>query len=132
MAEGQFTACKSNIKNIATALEMYSTDWSGKYVPEDRGLSLLTPNYLKTIPECPAAKSVTYSYDEGLDAELNGEAYQDYYMLRCKGGHHKVAGAEGDLPAYNGDVGLMSTNEELVAQTKVAEAARKAREAEEQ
>ena len=30
-AQGQLTACKSNLKNIGTAMEMYSTDWSGKY-----------------------------------------------------------------------------------------------------
>ena len=29
-AQGQLTACKSNLKNIGTAMEMYSTDWSGK------------------------------------------------------------------------------------------------------
>ena len=28
-AQGQLTACKSNLKNIGTAMEMYSTDWSG-------------------------------------------------------------------------------------------------------
>ena len=30
-SQGQLTACKSNLKNIATALEMYSTDNSGQY-----------------------------------------------------------------------------------------------------
>ena len=30
-AQGQLTACKSNLKNIGTAMEMYSTDWGGKY-----------------------------------------------------------------------------------------------------
>ena len=30
-AQGQLTACKSNLKNIGTAMEKYSTDWGGKY-----------------------------------------------------------------------------------------------------
>ena len=55
---GVFTACKSNCKNIGTALEMYSTDWEGKY-PSD--MASLIPNYLKVIPECPAAGTDTYS-----------------------------------------------------------------------
>ncbi len=37
-AYGQFTACKSNCKNIATALEMYASDHKGRGgrdLPED-------------------------------------------------------------------------------------------------
>ena len=30
-AQGQLTACKSNLKNIGTALEMYSTDNGGRF-----------------------------------------------------------------------------------------------------
>jgi hypothetical protein len=52
------TACKSNLKNIGTACEMYGTDWKGLYPKE---MSLLTPNYLKTIPSCPHAGRDTYS-----------------------------------------------------------------------
>lgn len=57
-SRGGFTACISNVKNIGAALEMYSTDWSGSFPPT---LSNLTPNYLKTIPSCPAAGADTYS-----------------------------------------------------------------------
>ena len=110
---GRFVACQSNLKNIGTALEMYSTDWSGKYPPLDQGLNLLTPNYLKYIPECPAAGKVTYSYDGGPDAELNGPGFIDYYEVRCMGGNHKDVGLQGDLPMYTGIVGLISTDAEL-------------------
>ena len=30
-AQGQLTACKSNCKNLATALEMYASDNGGRY-----------------------------------------------------------------------------------------------------
>lgn len=50
--QGQLTGCKSNQKNLAVALETYSTDFQGHYPPT---LSLLTPNYLKIIPNCPSA-----------------------------------------------------------------------------
>ena len=64
-ARGQLTACKSNLKNIGTAAEMYSTDWEGRY---PNSLALLTPNYLQTIPECPPARRVTYEYERRLIA----------------------------------------------------------------
>lgn len=51
------TACFSNLRNIATGLEIYSSDW-GVYPPS---LDVLTPNYLKTLPECPPAGKNTYS-----------------------------------------------------------------------
>src|ERR1700712_1744623 len=58
-AQGQLTSCESNEKNEGTAFEMYSTDNSGHYPKTNMGL--LTPNYLKVIPTCPAAGSDTYS-----------------------------------------------------------------------
>lgn len=43
------TVCSSNLKNISTALEMYSTDYQGSLPPS---LHQLTPNYLRTLPQC--------------------------------------------------------------------------------
>ncbi len=104
-AQGQLTACKSNLKNIGTALEMYSTDWSGKYPDGDVGD--LTPNYLKTIPTCPAAGSDTYSdaYESG-DVQYNEDTYQDYYYIACGTGNHEAVSVTGDFPAYDGLRGL--------------------------
>lgn len=44
--------CRSNLKNLGTALEMYSTDACGRY---PSSLSSLTPDYLVTLPTCPAS-----------------------------------------------------------------------------
>lgn len=52
------TSCKSNLKNTATALEMYSVDNHGYY---PANLAQLTPNYLKIVPNCPSTGSDTYS-----------------------------------------------------------------------
>ena len=38
-AQGQLTACKSNLKNVGTALEMYAVDHNGRYPTQ---LTLLT------------------------------------------------------------------------------------------
>ena len=57
-AGGMLTACKSNLKNIGTACAMYAADNKGQF---PRSLWLLTPNYLKSIPTCPAAGRDTYT-----------------------------------------------------------------------
>ena len=101
---GQLTACKSNLKNIGTALEMYSTDWNGHY---PRNLNLLTPNYLKTIPECPNAGRVTYRADFGPQAGYNNRRFQDYYVVECAGNNHRGASVPPDYPQYDAVNGLI-------------------------
>ena len=96
--QGQLTACKSNEKNIATALEMYASDNVGRY-PGDLK-PLMSGNYLRSIPTCPAAGKDTYS-----------ESYQvhatpDMFSFYCSGHNH------GDLlpagyPQYNAEMGLI-------------------------
>lgn len=103
-AQGQLTACKSNLKNIGTALEMYSTDWSGKY-PSDT--ALLTPNYLKTVPDCPAAASNTYVAVFGTGQTFNPDNYQDYYYVDCQSANHTAVSVTGNYPGYNGIQGLI-------------------------
>lgn len=98
------TACKSNLKNIGTALEMYSTDWAGKYPV---ALAKLTPRYLKTLPECPAAAKMSYVAEFGPGAYANTGSYADYYYVQCHGANHTPVSIEGDYPAYNGIKGLI-------------------------
>ena len=101
-AQRNLTACKSNLKNIGTACEMYSTDFGGNYPPS---LKLLTPNYLKKIPQCPAAPKPTYTYQMAVKP--------DAYTAVCKGGHHKMVGMEADFPKYSSLTGLINTSKEL-------------------
>lgn len=93
---GQTTACKSNLKNIGMALEMYSTDYAGLY-PTSPGL--LTPNYLKTIPTCPSTGWVTYQF------QLS--SHPDLYTVVCDGANHRAAGIEGNYPQYTSFMGLI-------------------------
>ncbi len=55
--EAQYSACESNLKNIATALNMYSTDWNGSYPTVSASglytLTSFTPTYMQTVPSCP-------------------------------------------------------------------------------
>ncbi len=96
--QGQLTACQSNLKNGGTALEMYAVDNAGRY---PTSLARLTPNYLKVIPNCPAAGADTYS-----------ESYQvasgpDAFTLVCRGHHHASVGLRPDHPVYNSRRGLI-------------------------
>jgi prepilin-type N-terminal cleavage/methylation domain-containing protein len=97
-AQGQVTACKSNLKNCGTAMEMYSTDNSGRF---PTALTVLTPNYLKTIPTCPSAGSATYT--AGFTSASNPDAYTIY----CNGTNHAGVNAALNYPQYTSTQGLI-------------------------
>ena len=54
------TACKSNCKNIATALEMYASDNKGQYPKSLDGL--FPKSYLRRIPSCPSSLKTTFVF----------------------------------------------------------------------
>ncbi len=106
-AQGQLTACKSNCKNIATALEMYASDNGGRY-PTTASLDakLTTGNYLKLIPTCPAAGSNTYS------ATYMVTQTPDAFSYNCSGNNHGKAYtgfnlAANNYPQYDVEQGLL-------------------------
>lgn len=95
---GQLTSCQSNLKNTATALEMYSTDSVGRY---PRDLGPLTPNYLKIIPNCPSAQRDTYSESYRVAAD------PDAFTLYCSGANHSAANTPVNFPQYSSFQGLV-------------------------
>lgn len=95
-SQGTLTACKSNLKNIGTALEMYSSDHGGRY-PEK--LSEITPEYLKTIPTCPVAGKDTYS------PSYRSTTAPDYYLVFCSGSYHQGS-CPPNFPQYDSVQGL--------------------------
>ena len=103
-AQSLLTGCRSNCKNFATALEMYASDHGGHY-PES--LSRLTPNYLKLIPNCPAATSDTYSATYTYAFYSPDHPTPDAYTLHCQGHFHKRAGLPPDQPIYTSYSGLL-------------------------
>lgn len=71
--------CRSSLKNISTAMEMYASDNQKKYPPS---VDRLMPNYLITsLPTCPAAGKMTYGYMVRSDFGL--------YTLYCQGNYHR-------------------------------------------
>ena len=106
-AQGQVTACKSNLKNIGTALEMYATDNAGRY-PANLG-DLTTAagaggGYLKTIPECPSAGSDTYS------GAYHHTSNPDAYSVECSGTNHSAVNLAANCPWMDSATGLQETH----------------------
>ncbi|MHC9542952.1 MAG: type IV pilin protein [Vulcanimicrobiota bacterium] len=93
-AQGQLTACKSNLKNIGTAMEMYSSDNQGRY---PSAIASITPNYLKTLPTCASAGSITYSY--------TNTQVPDCYTAWCNGSYHTPMTGT-NFPEYDAVQGL--------------------------
>lgn len=102
-AQGQLTACKSNLKNIGTAMEMYASDHNGRYIPTGAlaGSALTTQGYMKVVPTCPVTNSSPYTYEATENP--------DYYLLRCDFGHHEQAGMKTTAyPQFDSIMGLVA------------------------
>mgnify|MGYP001009339284 CR=1 FL=1 len=71
---------------------MYSTDYDGRY---PKTISLLTPNYLRVIPNCPTAgkDTISASYELGVNLEV--------FTIYCQGNHHKSVGLPTNYPQYS-------------------------------
>jgi len=98
--QGQLTACKSNLKNMGTALEMYSTDYSGIYPAATASLTV-SGTYLQTLPTCPLASGAAYGYTRGSSSNS--------YTVSCISTFHNGVGgctASGQ-PSYDSLQGLL-------------------------
>ena len=91
--------CRNNLKNVATALEMYASDNNGAY--PQRLDQLVAGQYLKALPTCPAAGAMTFTdYQVGRNP--------DNFSMSCVGDNHaKVYGKSApNYPRYNATEGL--------------------------
>ncbi len=91
-----YQGCQSGCKNIATALEMYSTDNNGLYPPS---LSRLTPYYLENLPRCPAVGKDTYSKSYKRAGKT--------FSFCCQGKNHADIGVPADYPKYASPKGII-------------------------
>ena len=95
-SRSQLVGCSSNLRSIATALEICAYDAEGFYPP---AIADLTPTYLKTLPECPVAGTDTYSgsYTTAIPAD---------FFYYCEGTFHSGF-APTDYPQYDAGDGLI-------------------------
>lgn len=102
-AQGQLTACESNLKNIGTALEMYNTDNQGKYPVSGSFKTNLEAGYLREIPKCPGAAAI-YTYTAGTN--------ETEFTVACPGStsvHIKARpGCTNGYPQYSAAGGLIA------------------------
>lgn len=75
----QLRRCQANLSNYATALEMYSTDWQGRY--PSRAIALV-PHYLRGMPLCPVS---------GSGYRLLTAPNPDRYTVICPGNPHGLS-----------------------------------------
>ena len=99
-AQGQLTACKSNLKNIGTAEEMFAADHNGRYTGTLRYLQDGSQNYMRVIPTCPLVPASDYTY-----AAIKNP---DFYYVECTTGNHMQAGtAAVKYPQFDSSIGLI-------------------------
>jgi len=95
--DSHLIACKSNVKNIGTAVQQYAEKHGGNYPAT---LRAVRGGYLKQVPKCPSAGKDTYS------ATYRTLSTPEGYRVSCGGHHHATVGYPKNQPAYNGVVGL--------------------------
>ncbi len=87
---GLLISCLSNMKNIATVLEMYNADNDGMY-PDS--LDKLTPEYLVSLPESRSSKGVVaFSYTPENDHKS--------FLLYLKGDNFSSLNIPTDYPKF--------------------------------
>lgn len=80
--ESILTECKSNMKNIGIACEMYAADNEGHYPKSLNDLSNGNSPYLRVIPKCPI-DDCEYKYLSKIVKSNDGKDI-DYYIVYCE------------------------------------------------
>ncbi len=101
----QLVACTSNLKNIATATEMYATDHGGQL---PTSIQQLTPEYLRTLPTNPAS-------GKGYDYKLVDATH---YLITTQGDSFKPMGVPPGYPRYEGASTMGDIDKMTMAQKK--------------
>ena len=91
-SEGRLTGCKTNLRNIATALEAYATDNKHRYPP---AVTALTPAFIQTIPTCPSSGS-NNCYINGFTSSSD----PDNYSVWCNGSFHGELNLRDNFPQF--------------------------------
>lgn len=92
--------CKSNLKNIATSVEMYETDHAGL---APLSLDQLTPQYLRMIPKCKNMWGTETPYVYELKSN---KAHKAEWLVVCTA-DHTPTGIGAGYPQYSSEMGFM-------------------------
>ena len=107
-AEAHLRACESNMKTMATAVEMMAAV-EGSYLPGGaagfRTWHTKIMNYMKSMPSCPSC---------GEHYRMEFSPNYNAYTIYCGAGkaNHAVCGLEAGYPQYSSYCGLVTHPEE--------------------
>lgn len=99
----KLSSCKSNLRNMASAMESYAGDNSGMY---PSGLNVLVQQkYISLVPTCPMAGTST-PYITGYEV---ASAPRNAYTICCQGNNHASMKIGENFPKYTGESGLIES-----------------------
>ncbi len=103
-AQGMLAACESNLKNLATACEMYAADNKGYYADslDDLLKSSQFGSYMRTIPRCPCCRE-PYKY-----SAVNKDMHHTFTIQCGEMDAHRATGivGNGHFPKYTPEKGI--------------------------
>ncbi|MBI2265814.1 MAG: prepilin-type N-terminal cleavage/methylation domain-containing protein [Armatimonadetes bacterium] len=95
--QGKLSTCIFNEKNVATALQVYSSQDEDQRYPSTL-TELVTGRYINTLPKCPTTDTV-YGYSAGTTPEAG-------FSVQCSG-NHTALGIPSGYPQYFLDKGTV-------------------------
>jgi type II secretion system protein G len=101
-AQAQLSGCEANLKNMATALEMYNTDYA--VYPSQTSLygAPFQTDYMRAVPNCPIGlKSYYYTSDSANGANFTANCTDAR-------GHARTIVSSVGLPQYSPIGGLIT------------------------
>lgn len=87
--KGAYTGCIENLKNSATALQVYANDNDQSF---PTALTDLLPNYMASVPTCPMTGTDTYSTGYSV------AAVPAAFTIVCSGTNHATVGYSANQP----------------------------------
>jgi len=123
----RLTACKSNLKNISTAVETYSNDWDGLYPGGTGGIASITKiesgssntsiktlqdDYIQKTTKCPTAK------EHYFFSQTQSVRYWIYCAAAKKANQtsvpkHVKAGGKKGGPILDSQTGISDANDDV-------------------
>lgn len=95
-ARAKLSACKQNLRNLATALESYAAENNGLYPERLAELTEGASPHIQQLPSCEECGD-TSSYVNGY--QHSNETHT--YTVICKGHYHAVCDLQPDCPGFS-------------------------------
>ena len=105
-ASGAYTQCQSHCRKIGEALEAFAKSNDGQY---PRSLTMLTPDYLATIPTCEGYKAKIELIRRKRPSYCDTYTVSDdlrVFTLYCGSRDHDICGTPDNFPQYTSTDGL--------------------------